>query len=93
MIRRTLAFIEFYLSQDKIHKDIVIDVLIDMINGKFDLNNYESLSSEELHKTIKKIIEENKGAPLGALMGKCMKALQGKASGKVISDEIKKLLM
>ena len=38
------------------------------------------------------IVENNKGAPMGALMGICMKELAGKASGKVISEELKKLV-
>jgi glutamyl-tRNA(Gln) amidotransferase subunit E len=81
-----------YLHEDKIHKDIVIDVLIDMIKGKFKIENYESLSTEDVHETIKEIVSKNKGAPFGALMGQCMKALAGKVSGKVISEELKKLL-
>ena len=40
---------------------------------------------------IKEIVDNNKGAPMGALMGLCMKALAGKASGKIISDELRKL--
>jgi glutamyl-tRNA(Gln) amidotransferase subunit E len=81
-----------YLHEDKIHKDIVIDVLIDMIKDKFDLKNYESLSTEDVHSVIKEIVSKNKGAPFGALMGQCMKALAGKVSGKVISEELKKLV-
>jgi len=81
-----------YLSEDKIHKDIVIDVMIDMIKGTFDLKNYATLATEEIHKVIKVIVEKNKDAPLGALMGQCMKALAGKASGKVISDALNKIL-
>ncbi len=81
-----------HLSEDKIHKDIVLDALIDMTKGVFDIKKYESLSTEDITKEIKKIIEKNKNAPFGALMGIAMKKLAGKASGKVISDEIKKLL-
>ena len=80
-----------YLHEDKIHKDIVLDVLIDMIKGKFKIENYESLSTEDVHATIKEIVSKNKDAPFGALMGMCMKALAGKVSGKVISEELKKL--
>ncbi|MBT3814598.1 Glu-tRNA(Gln) amidotransferase subunit GatE [Candidatus Woesearchaeota archaeon] len=79
-----------YLHSEEIHKDIVVDVLIDMIKGKFDLKNYESLSTEDVHETIKKIVSKNKGAPFGALMGQCMKALAGKVSGKVISEALRK---
>ncbi len=39
-----------YLAQDKIHKDIVIDVLLDMITGNFDLARYATLSTEDIHK-------------------------------------------
>ena len=81
-----------YLSEDKIPKDIVLDVLIDMIEDKFDISKYASLSSEDLHQTIKKIVEKNKKAPFGALMGMCMKKLAGKASGQVISQELKKIM-
>jgi glutamyl-tRNA(Gln) amidotransferase subunit E len=81
-----------YLHEDKIHKDIAIDVLIDMIKNKFDLKNYETISNDEISKKIKEIVENNKGAPMGALMGICMKELAGKASGKVISEELKKLV-
>lgn len=85
-----------YLSQDKIHKDIISDVLIDMSKNTFDIKKYAGLSTEELHREIKKIIEENKkenvDAPFSALMGLCMKKLSGKASGKVISDTLRNIL-
>ena len=80
-----------YLDSGKIHKDIIIDVLIDMIKGKFDLKNYESISNEDIEKEIKEIVEKNKGAPYGALMGICMKQLAGKASGQVISKVLKEM--
>ncbi len=81
-----------YLEQGKIHKDIVLSVLIDMIKGQFNLGNYETLSLEEIHQTIGKIVKEHPGAPIGALMGLCMKELAGKASGKVISEALKNIL-
>lgn len=81
-----------HLAAGKIHKDIVLDVLMDMIKGKFDVKNYESLGTEVLHKEILKVIKANPDAPFPALMGQCMKVLSGKASGKVISQELQKLL-
>ncbi len=81
-----------YLNEEKIHKDIVLDVLIDMAKGKFNLKNYESLGTEEIHRIINEVMEENKGAPFGALMGFCVQKLAGKASGKMISEELKKCL-
>lgn len=81
-----------HLAQEKIHKDIVLSVLIDMIKGKFSIRNYETLSTEELHTSLKEIINQNKGAPFGALMGIAMKKLAGKASGKIISEALKNLV-
>ena len=81
-----------YLEEEKIHKDIVLDVLIEMIKGQFSIQKYESISTEELHKVMKEVIGKNPGAPFGALMGMCMKQLAGKASGEVISRELKRLV-
>ena len=81
-----------YLASGKIHKDIVLDVLIDIVKGKFKLKDYESLSTEDLERQIEEIVKKNKKAPFGALMGMCMKKLSGKASGQVISELLKKSL-
>ncbi len=81
-----------YLAQGKIHKDIVLDVLIDMITDKFDLKRYSTLGTEEIHTELLKIVSENKGAPFPALMGLAMKRLAGKASGQFISEQLRKIL-
>jgi Glu-tRNA(Gln) amidotransferase subunit E-like FAD-binding protein len=81
-----------FLSEGKIHKDIILSVLVDMGKGKFDIKRYEGLSTEDLHKEILKVIEENKGAPFGALMGKAMARLKGKASGEQVAQMLKELL-
>ncbi len=81
-----------YLAQGKIHKDIVLDVLLDMLTDKFDLKKYAALGTEEIHKELLNIVAENKGAPFSALMGLAMKRLGGKASGQFISSELQKIL-
>ncbi|MDP3733633.1 MAG: Glu-tRNA(Gln) amidotransferase subunit GatE [Nanoarchaeota archaeon] len=81
-----------YLAEDKIHKDIVLDVLIDMIKGTFSLDRYVSLSTEDLHQKLKIIVEKNKTAPFPALMGMAMKELSGQASGRTIAQELQKIL-
>ncbi len=81
-----------YLTEGKIHKDIVIDVLIDMITDKFDIKRYATLGTEEIHKELLKIVAENKGAPFPALMGLAMKRLAGKASGKFISEQLQRII-
>lgn len=81
-----------YLVEGKIHKDIVLDVLIDMIKGTFDVHRYATLGTEAIHHELKKLIVENPNAPFQALMGLAMKKLAGKASGKFISEELKRLM-
>ena len=81
-----------YLKEGKIHKDIVLDVLIDMVTDKFDIKRYATLGTEEIHKELTKIVAENKGAPFPALMGLAMKRLAGKASGQFISSELRKIM-
>src|SRR3989338_6884566 len=81
-----------YLDKNKIHKDIVLDVLIDMIRGTFNIEHYFTLGTEAIHKKLKEIVDKNKEAPFAALMGLAMKKLAGKASGKFISEELKKIL-
>lgn len=81
-----------HLQENRIHKDIVLDVLIEMIKGTFDVKKYAGLGTEDVHRELKKIVEENPKAPFPALMGMAMKRLAGKASGQFISDELKKLV-
>lgn len=81
-----------HLSKGKIHKDIMLSVLVDVAKGKFDIKKYESLGTEDLHHDLMKIIKENKGAPFGALMGKAMAKLKGKASGEKVAQMLKELL-
>ncbi len=85
---------EFFraLSEDQIHKDIAIDVLIDMIKGTYNLERYAQMGTENIHLIIKEIVEKNKDAPFSALMGLCMKQLAGKALGQFISEHLKKIL-
>lgn len=81
-----------YLDESKIHKDIILDVLIDVAKGQFDIKKYEGLGTEDLHKELMAVIAENKGAPFGALMGKAMAKLKGKASGEKIAKMLKELI-
>ncbi len=81
-----------YLSQNRIHKDIILPVLIDMCKGEFDIKKYETLGTEEIHKILSLIIKNNPLAPFPALMGLAMKELGGKASGQFISEQLKRLM-
>jgi len=81
-----------YLDENKIHKDIVLDVLIDMCKGTFDISRYQTLGTEEIHQILKKIVDQNGGVQFSVLMGLAMKELGGKASGKFISEQLQKML-
>ena len=80
------------LTQGKIHKDIAVDVLIDMARGTFTLDHYTTLGTEKIHSLLQEIVAQNKGAPFSALMGLAMKKLAGKASGQVIAEELKRMM-
>jgi len=81
-----------YLDEGKITKDAVLELLCDVASGKsIDISKFKAVSTEQLEKEIKKIIELNKGAPFNALMGEVMKKYRGKVDGRLVVDLIKKL--
>lgn len=67
-------------------------VIIEIYKGEFDINKYKGITDEELEKEVKKIIEENKGAPVGALMGKIMAKHRGKVDGKKVMQMLNKFV-
>jgi len=81
-----------YIDKGEISKDVILDVMIDYSKGKFDINKYKGISDEELEKEVKRIIEENKGVPVGALMGKIMAKHRGKVDGKKVMQMLNKFI-
>jgi len=79
------------LDSGKITKEIVGDALVEMAQGKFDEEKYKTVDKKELAKELQQIIEQNKGAPFGALMGIAVSRLKGKASGKEIAEMLKNI--
>lgn len=81
-----------YLDEGKITKDAVLELLCDVASGKsIDISKFKAVSTEQLEKDIKKIIDANKGASFNAIMGEIMKKYRGKVDGKLAADLIKKL--
>ncbi len=80
-----------YLDSGKISKESVMNVLIDYAKGEFRIEKYALMGEDELEAEVKKILDENKGAPANALIGKVMGQLRGKADGKKIVEIVKKL--
>lgn len=82
-----------YLNEGKISKDVVIDVLIDYAEDKFEgIEKYAAMSEKELEKEIEKIVAEKKGLSFGALMGVIMNRFKGKIDGKKASEILNRLL-
>lgn len=81
------------LNKQRIPKDSIIDILVDLAKGKKpNLDKYKQVSDKDLEKEIEKIIAENQNAPFNALMGIAMEKFKGKAEGKKIAELIKKSL-
>lgn len=59
-------------------------------NIKEALKNIKNFDDSELEKEIKKIINDNKGAPIGAIMGLVMKKFKGSVEGKKVMEIVKK---
>ncbi len=82
-----------YVNTDKVSKEGVIDILAALVSGKkIDLNKFKAVDEKDLVKSLKKIIKENKGASLNALMGEAMKLYRGKVDGKKIMSLLRSLL-
>lgn len=80
------------LSNGKISKENVIDVL--KVNKPVVdvLQNFKQMSDADLKSALKKIVDKNKGLQLNALIGKAMAELRGKAPGQKIVEMLKKLV-
>ncbi len=81
-----------YIDKGEISKDVILDVMIDYAKGEFDINKYKGITDKELEKDVKQIIEENKGAPVGALMGKIMAKHRGKVDGRKVMQMLNKFI-
>lgn len=90
--RENIEMVLEVIDKGEIPKSAAIEILAEIAEGKeLDLKKYKTASINEIEKEIRKVVEENKGAPFNALMGEAMKKLRGKADGKVIAELIKKL--
>ena len=80
------------LSGEKIPKENVMDILKENKPVKEIIGKYSMMSDTELEKEMQKIVSEKKDLPFNALIGVVMKKLRGKASGKKISEILKKII-
>ena len=82
-----------YLNDGKITKAAVLELFLDIINGKkINLGKYETASTDELGKEIKKVVKEKKGLSIGAYMGIIMAKYKGKVDGREVMKVLKKVV-
>jgi glutamyl-tRNA(Gln) amidotransferase subunit E len=79
------------IEHDEISKESVIDILKEKTPVKEVLHKYRLMSEGELLRVLAKIVEQNKGMPFNALIGRAMAELRGKAPGQKIVELLKKL--
>ncbi|MAG08558.1 hypothetical protein CMO89_03730, partial [Candidatus Woesearchaeota archaeon] len=71
----------------------VLELFLDIINGKkISLSRYETASTGELEKEIKKVVKEKKGLSIGAYMGIIMAKYKGKVDGREVMKVLKKVV-
>ncbi len=81
------------LNSGEVAKEAVEEIIVTIAkSGKVDWSKYKGVDDSEIESAIKKIVDDNKGAPIGALMGKCMAQFRGKVDGKKVNEILKKLV-
>ena len=86
--RENLEKVLELLKQKKINKDIIVDVLIDLENDKFEISKYEKIDAKIIENDVKNLIKNN--LTVNAIMGILMGRYRGKISGKELSEIIKR---
>lgn len=91
------------INESKLNKNNLYKLFVELYKeGKSDVNKFDKYLEEKglivevidnlkVENKIKEIVESNKGAPFGALMGICMKEFKGTVDGKIISEVLKKI--
>lgn len=82
-----------FINDGDIGKEAALNALADLVrDGKIHLEKYKGVSDKELELEVKKIVEANKTAPFGGLMGEVMAKFRGKADGKKVAELIRKYM-
>jgi Glu-tRNA(Gln) amidotransferase subunit E-like FAD-binding protein len=81
------------LDKGNIPKNVVINVLMDLAQDKFEsMNKYAGASEEAIKKEISNIVKQKPGLSIGAYMGIVMGKFKGKVDGKKVMEILKKLI-
>jgi glutamyl-tRNA(Gln) amidotransferase subunit E len=82
-----------HLNTGKITKAAVLELFLDILNGKkLNLNKYKTASTNDLEKEIKAIVKQKPNLTIGAYMGIIMSKYKGKVDGKEVMKVLKKLV-
>ena len=76
------------LKGRKINKDVIVDVIVDIENDKFDISRYEKIDEKIIENEIKNLVKNN--LSVNAIMGILMGKYKGKISGKELIEIIKR---
>lgn len=80
------------LNDSKINKDSVLQILKENKPVKDIISKFEVMDDADVEKIVQDTIDKNKGAPIGALMGKIMAEHKGKVDGGKVMQLLKKLV-
>ena len=79
------------LNENKIPKDAVFEILLEVAKGKKpNYSKYKAASTGDVEKEIKKLVEEKPDVNIGGLMGLVMAKFKGKVDGKTAMEILRK---
>jgi len=79
------------LDKGKIPKNVVMQILMDYAQDKFEsIEKYAGASEKEIEKEIEKIVKQKPGLSIGAYMGIVMGKYKGQVDGKKVMEILKK---
>jgi Glu-tRNA(Gln) amidotransferase subunit E-like FAD-binding protein len=82
-----------WLNKNQINFSSIEEIILKLNKKeKIDIDDYKTLSDDEINDVVKKIIDDNPSLPIGALMGRCMQQFKGKVEGKKVNETLKKYL-
>ncbi len=81
------------LNKGEVPKEALEELFVNIAKtGKINFSKPKAVDDKQIEKEIKQIIEKNKGAPFGALMGQAMAKFRGKVDGKKVNEILKSLV-
>jgi len=81
-----------HLNKGEIAKEAVLELMVQLADGKkLDISKFRAVDEKDLESALKKIIKDNKGASINALMGEAMKVFRGKVDGRKVMEILRRL--